>query len=66
MSDLAIIGGTGLTEFDGLEITNRQILKTPYGETSSPIIHGNYCGKSVIFLARHGAGHTTIPVASLP
>ena len=61
MSDLAIIGGTGLTKLDGLEITNRQILKTPYGETSSPIIHGNYCGKTVIFLARHGASHTIPP-----
>lgn len=61
MSDLAIIGGTGLTKLDGLEITHRQILKTPYGETSSPILHGSYCGKSVIFLARHGARHTIPP-----
>jgi len=61
MSDLAIIGGTGLTKLDGLEITHRQILKTPYGETSSPIINGSYCGKSVIFLARHGARHTIPP-----
>ena len=61
MSDLAIIGGTGLTKLEGLEITNRQTLKTPYGETSSPIIHGNYCGKSIIFLARHGESHTIPP-----
>jgi 5'-methylthioinosine phosphorylase len=61
MSDLAIIGGTGLTKLNGLEITHRQILKTPYGETSSPILHGSYCGKSVIFLPRHGARHTIPP-----
>jgi len=61
MSELAIIGGTGLTKFDGLEITHRQMLSTPYGETSSPIIHGTYCGKSVAFLARHGARHTIPP-----
>jgi 5'-methylthioinosine phosphorylase len=61
MKDLAIIGGTGLTNLNGLEITHRQILKTPYGETSSPIIHGNYCGKSVIFLPRHGTRHTIPP-----
>jgi len=61
MSELAIIGGTGLTELEGLEITRRQMLQTPYGETSSPIIHGRYCGKSVIFLARHGARHSIPP-----
>jgi 5'-methylthioinosine phosphorylase len=61
MNRLAIIGGTGLTEFEGLEITYRQVLHTPYGKTSSPIIHGTYCGKSVIFLARHGMQHTIPP-----
>lgn len=61
MSELAIIGGTGLTDLAGLEITHRQILHTPYGETSSPIIHGRYGGKAVLFLARHGARHTIPP-----
>ena len=61
MSELAIIGGSGLTALEGLEITHRQMLYTPYGETSSPIIHGNYCGKTVVFLARHGARHTIPP-----
>ncbi len=58
---IAIIGGTGLTDLEGLEITHRQMLHTPYGETSSPIIHGKYCGKKVIFLARHGSQHTIPP-----
>ncbi len=61
MSELAIIGGTGLTSLEGLEITHRQMMYTPYGETSSPLIHGTYCGKSVLFLARHGARHTIPP-----
>jgi 5'-methylthioinosine phosphorylase len=61
MSELAIIGGTGLTQLEGLEITHRQMMYTPYGETSSPILHGNYCGKSVIFLARHGTQQTIPP-----
>ena len=61
MPELAIIGGTGLTALEGLEITHRQMLHTPYGETSSPVIHGNYAGKSVVFLARHGARHTIPP-----
>ena len=61
MSKLAIIGGTGLTDLAGLEITHRQILPTPYGETSSPIIHGRYSGQTILFLARHGARHTIPP-----
>ncbi|MFK5968530.1 MAG: S-methyl-5'-thioinosine phosphorylase [Candidatus Marithrix sp.] len=61
MTELAIIGGSGLTELEGLKITNRQVLKTPYGETSSPIIHGVYDDKSIVFLARHGTKHTIPP-----
>ncbi len=61
MSKLAIIGGSGLTHLAGLEISHRQMMYTPYGEPSAPIIHGNYCGQSVIFLARHGARHTIPP-----
>ncbi|HDN25551.1 MAG TPA: S-methyl-5'-thioinosine phosphorylase [Thioploca sp.] len=61
MIELAIIGGTGLTALEGLEITRQQMLYTPYGEPSSPIIHGTYCGKSIVFLARHGTRHTIPP-----
>ncbi|MDM8567367.1 S-methyl-5'-thioinosine phosphorylase [Candidatus Halobeggiatoa sp. HSG11] len=61
MTELAIIGGSGLTKLEGLEITNRQVLKTPYGEMSSPIIHGVYADKSIAFLARHGTQHTIPP-----
>ncbi|MDY6991463.1 MAG: S-methyl-5'-thioinosine phosphorylase [Pseudomonadota bacterium] len=61
MTELAIIGGTGLTELEGLEITHRQMLTTPYGEISSPIVYGTYADQSVIFLARHGARHTIPP-----
>jgi 5'-methylthioinosine phosphorylase len=61
MSKLAIIGGTGMTDFEGLEITKRQTLQTPYGETSSPVIHGTYCGKSIVFLARHGSQQNIPP-----
>jgi len=61
MSELAIIGGTGLSDFEGLEITHRHEVNTPYGEISSPIIQGTYDGKSVFFLARHGTQHTIPP-----
>lgn len=58
---LAIIGGTGLTQLDNLNITKRLIVRTPYGEPSQPLIFGEICGRDVIFLARHGNGHTIPP-----
>lgn len=58
---IAIIGGTGLTDLAGLKITHRQVMYTPYGETSAPLLHGTYDKKPVIFLARHGARHTIPP-----
>lgn len=60
---LAIIGGTGLTQLDNLEITRRLIVRTPYGEPSQPLIFGEIEGREVIFLARHGNGHTIPPHA---
>lgn len=61
MPQLAIIGGTGLTSLNGLEITKREVVHTPYGEPSGPLTFGTLCGKEVIFLARHGYGHTIPP-----
>jgi 5'-methylthioinosine phosphorylase len=58
---VAIIGGTGLTSLAGLEITRREVVHTPYGEPSGPITHGRFNGKEVLFLARHGYGHTIPP-----
>lgn len=50
----AVIGGTGLTEIEGLEVTHREVVHTPYGEPSGPITHGIIAGKRIAFLARHG------------
>ena len=61
MSELAIIGGTGLTRLKNLEIERREVLHTPYGEPSGPLIHGQICCTEVVFLARHGTGHTIPP-----
>ncbi|MCP1726692.1 5'-deoxy-5'-methylthioadenosine phosphorylase [Natronospira proteinivora] len=61
MAELAIIGGTGLTELDGLEITHREVVASPFGEPSGPVVHGRFCGTEVTFMARHGHGHTIPP-----
>jgi 5'-methylthioinosine phosphorylase len=58
---LAIIGGTGLTSLAGLQIARREMVHTPYGEPSAPVTHGELHGRRVIFLARHGYGHTIPP-----
>ncbi|MBX9675301.1 MAG: S-methyl-5'-thioinosine phosphorylase [Methylotenera sp.] len=60
---LGIIGGTGLTQLDNLSITRRQIARTPYGDASQPLIFGEIAGIQVVFLARHGGGHTIPPHA---
>jgi len=58
---LAIIGGTGLSALEGLEITEQRVVDTPFGKPSSVLSVGNLHGESVIFLPRHGEGHTHPP-----
>lgn len=58
---LGIIGGTGLTQLANLEITHRQVIRTPYGEPSGALTFGNINCHQVVFLARHGYGHTIPP-----
>ncbi len=58
---IAIIGGSGLTQLANLEITKRQIVRTPYGEPSGPLSFGRIGAAEVVFLARHGYGHTLAP-----
>jgi len=58
---IGIIGGSGLTQLANLEITRRQIVRTPYGEPSGPLTFGRMGAADVVFLARHGYGHTLAP-----
>jgi len=60
---LGIIGGTGLTRLANLEITHRKVARTPYGEPSGALTFGRICGQDVVFIARHGYGHTIPPHA---
>ncbi len=61
MAELAIIGGTGLATLKNLEIKNRRVVRTPYGEPSGPLLHGELGNTEVLFLPRHGRGHTIPP-----
>jgi 5'-methylthioadenosine phosphorylase len=58
---LAIIGGTGLDQLANLKITHRQVIRTPYGEPSGALTFGTINRHEVMFLARHGYGHTIPP-----
>lgn len=61
MAELAIIGGSGLTTLKNLEIQRREVMRTPYGEPSGPLLVGTLCRKEVVFIPRHGHGHTIPP-----
>jgi len=58
---LAIIGGSGLTQLGNLEVSQRKVARTPYGEPSGPLTFGRIRDCEVVFLARHGYGHTIAP-----
>ena len=58
---LAIIGGSGLARLAELEEARRQVVRTPWGDPSCPLTFGKLDGHDVVFLARHGYGHTIAP-----
>nr|WP_290593109.1 MULTISPECIES: S-methyl-5'-thioinosine phosphorylase [unclassified Ketobacter] len=58
---IAIVGGTGLTELQGLELTDTRTLETEYGVPSAALEFGRFGQQPVVFLARHGKGHTVPP-----
>lgn len=59
--DLAVIGGTGVYAFPGLEGAQRHEASTRWGQPSSAIVTGKVGDKRVAFLARHGEHHTIAP-----
>jgi len=58
---IGIIGGSGLSEIEGLTQREEIIVETPFGKPSSPLIMGKLEGQKVAFLARHGQGHFISP-----
>jgi 5'-methylthioinosine phosphorylase len=61
MPTVAIIGGSGLSQLGNMEVTQRRVMRTPYGEPSGPLTFGRIKEHDVMFLARHGYGHTIAP-----
>lgn len=58
---LAIIGGSGLTTLSNLDVSHREVVRTPFGEPSGAVVFGEICGQPAMFLPRHGYGHTIPP-----
>jgi 5'-methylthioadenosine phosphorylase len=58
---LAIVGGSGLSKLGNMEVTRRKVARTPYGEPSGALTFGRIGACEVVFLARHGYGHTIAP-----
>ena len=61
MTVYAIIGGTGLTQLEGLTIRQSLPMSTPYGEPSGEVQLGEFAGREVMFLSRHGHPHRLPP-----
>ena len=61
MTRIAVIGGSGLTRLEGLATVDREWVSTPFGDPSAPLVHGRYADVDVVFLARHGHGHSIPP-----
>lgn len=58
---LAIIGGTGVYQMEGLTLFDSISVRTPFGNPSGPILKGQIGVHEVLFLARHGTGHQKMP-----
>jgi len=58
---IAVIGGSGLYEIEGLSEVEEANITTPFGEPSDAIILGTLEGVRVAFLPRHGRGHRVSP-----
>lgn len=61
MSVWGVIGGTGLTGLEGVELLGEDWPETPFGKPSAPLVHGRIGEQHVVFLARHGKPHCIPP-----
>ena len=58
---IGILGGSGLYEMEGLENVEEVSLSTPFGDPSDSYIIGEFEGRKLAFLPRHGRGHRFTP-----
>lgn len=58
---LAVIGGSGLYQLEGIKNIREAKVDTPFGSPSDNIIIGELDEIKIAFLPRHGRGHYIIP-----
>jgi len=58
---LAVVGGSGLYELDGLANVEELHVDTPFGAPSDAIIKGRLGETTLLFMPRHGRGHRVPP-----
>ncbi len=58
---IGLIGGSGLYEIEGFEITREVAVSTPFGEPSAAYKIGELGGSEIAFLSRHGIPHSIPP-----
>ena len=61
MRSIGVIGGSGLYEMEGLSDVKSVSMDTPWGSPSSSLVTGTLGGTRMVFLPRHGTGHTISP-----
>jgi 5'-methylthioadenosine phosphorylase len=62
---LAVIGGSGIYDFEGTRNGEIFEIDTPFGPPSGPVHKARIGENEVLFLARHGVGHIYSP-SSIP
>ena len=60
-AEIGIFGGTGIYDSGLLKDSKEISVDTPYGKTSDSITVGEFNGKKVAFMPRHGKKHTIPP-----
>jgi 5'-methylthioadenosine phosphorylase len=58
---LGVIGGSGVYDIDGLEKPEWRRIASPWGQPSDDLLFGQLHGVEVVFLPRHGRGHSHSP-----
>ena len=60
-ADIGIFGGTGIYDSGLLQDSKEVTIETPYGRTSDTITIGEFRGKKIAFMPRHGKKHSIPP-----
>ncbi len=58
---IGVLGGSGVYDIEGLENATWRKIDSPFGTPSDALLFGELDGVKMVFLPRHGRGHTLSP-----